>query len=120
MPFAVNLTCDTGSFAGGTSRSEAWIRAGIAPSTPTGGIASIGTATLGTDTRYNNCMTVGIWRGALWEDLYEFGASFTRGKYELYVNYAQQDYNEMCTFTCWNNLMGDPAGELWTGGAAGR
>jgi hypothetical protein len=59
-------------------------------------------------------MTAGIWRGALWEGLYQFGASFTRGKYELYVNYAQQDYNSMCIFTCWNNLMGDAAGELWT------
>jgi len=114
MPYAVNLTCDTGSFASGTARSEAWIRAGVPPNTPTGGIASIGTATTGTDTRHNNCMTAGIWRGALWEDLYEFGASFTRGKYELYINYAQQDYNEMCIFTCWNNLMGDAAGELWT------
>jgi hypothetical protein len=115
MPFAVNLTCDTGSFAGGTSRSEAWIRAGsTSPLTPTGGIASVGTATLGTDTRHNNCMTGGIWRGALWEGLYQFGASLTRGKYELYVNYAQQDYSRMCTFTSWNNLMGDAAGELWT------
>jgi hypothetical protein len=115
MPFAVNLTCDTGSFAAGTARSEAWIRAGIPPNTPTGGIASVGTATLGTDTRHNNCMMAGIWRGVLWEDLFQFGSSLTRGKYELYVNYAQHDYNEMCTFTCWNNLMGDAAGELWTG-----
>jgi hypothetical protein len=115
MPYAVNLTCDTGSFASGTSRSEAWIRAGNPPNTPTGGIASVGTATTGTDTRHNNCMTGGIWRGALWEGLYRFGASFTRGKYELYINYAQQDYNDMCIFTCWNNLMGDAAGELWTG-----
>jgi hypothetical protein len=115
MPYAVNLTCDTGSFASGTARSEAWIRAGNPPSTPTGGIASIGTATSGTDTRHNNCMTAGIWRGALWEELYQFGASFTRGKYELYVNYYPMDYNELCIFTCWNNLMGDAAGELWTG-----
>jgi hypothetical protein len=115
LPFAVNLTCDTGSFAGGTSRSEAWLRAGIPPSTPTGGIASIGTATLGTDTRHNNCMMAGIWRGVFWEDLFQFGPSLTRGQYELYVNYAEHDYNEMCTFTCWNNLMGDAAGEMWTG-----
>jgi hypothetical protein len=60
-------------------------------------------------------MTAGIWRGALWEGLYQFGASFTRGKYELYVNYNPWDYNSMCIFTCWNNLMGDAAGELWTG-----
>jgi hypothetical protein len=114
MPYAVNCTCDTGSFANGTSRTEAWIRAGTPPSTPNGGIASVGTATLGTDTRHNNCMVHGIWRGVFWEDLFRFGESLTRGKYELYINYARMDATEMATFTCWNNLMGDPAGEMWT------
>ena len=116
MPYAINLTCDTGSYASGTARSEAWIRAGSTTTmTPTGGIASVGTATLGTHTRYNNCCTYGIWRGVFWEDLYEFGTSFSRGKYELYVNYGVQDYGGAATFIHWNNLMGDPAGEMWTG-----
>jgi len=114
MPFAVNLTCDTGSFASGTARSESWIRAGVPPSTPTGGIASIGTATTGTHTRYNNCMHGGIWRAPLWEGLYHFGQCLTRGKYELYINYAVMEMNAAQRFTCWNNLMGDAAGELWT------
>jgi len=117
MPFALNPTCDTGSFNSGTSRSEAWIRAGLpgSPPIPTGGIASIGTATLGTHTRYNNCVTYGVWRGVFWEDITSFGGAFTRGKYELYLNYAQGDPGGAQSFTHWNNLMGDPAGELWTG-----
>jgi len=115
MPFAVNLTCGTGSFSS-YSRSEAWIRAGNTTTmAPTGGIASIGTATLGTTTRHNNCMYYGIWRGVFWENMFRFGESLTRGKYELYVNYSRMDFNRMCYFTCWNNLMGDPAGEIWTG-----
>ncbi len=115
MPFAVNLTCDTGSFASGTSRSEAWIRAGnTSPITPSGGIASIGTATTGTHTRYNNCFTFGIWRGALWEGMYRFGEALTRGKLEMYINYFRQEPSYAQRFICWNNLMGDAAGELWT------
>jgi len=114
MPFAVNLTCDTGSFAHGTSRSEAWLRGGAPPSTPTAGIASIGTSTTGTHTRYNNCITNGIWRAAYWEGQYHFGEALTRGKYELYVNYAVPEMSYCQRYTCWNNLMGDAAGELWT------
>jgi len=116
MSFGTFLTCGTGSFAAGTSRSEAWIRAGSTTyMIPSAGIAGVGTATTGTHTRYNNCMTYGIWRGALWEEAYEFGAAVTRGKYELYLNYGSHDYTNAQTFTHWNNLMGDSAGELWTG-----
>lgn len=116
MAYAVISTCGTGSWAGGTARSEAFMRAGLwgDPPIPTGGIASVGTATTGTHTRYNNCLTYGIWRGVFWEDLHEFGASLTRGKYELYVNYGVADPSGAATFTHWNNLMGDPAGEMWT------
>ncbi|MCK4981202.1 MAG: hypothetical protein KAS62_12450, partial [Candidatus Delongbacteria bacterium] len=42
LPFAVFMTCATGSFASGTSRSEAFIRAGTVTS-PKGAIAAIGT-----------------------------------------------------------------------------
>jgi Peptidase family C25/Propeptide_C25/FlgD Ig-like domain len=115
MPFAVILTCDTGSFAGGFARSEAFMRGGAPPNIPTAGIASIGTATLGTHTRYNNCMTYGIWRSAFGEQQYEFGAMLSRGKYELYLNYNAHESNWVNIFSSWNNLMGDPAGELWTG-----
>jgi hypothetical protein len=115
MPYAVNLTCGTGSFGSETSISEAWIRAGTPPSSPKGGIASVGTATWGTDTRHNNCITAGIWHAIMWEDLYQFGASLTRGKYALYANYALMDYDRMLAFIHWNNLMGDAAGEMWTG-----
>ena len=113
MPYAVTVTCGTGGFASGTCISEAWIRAGVPPSAPTGGIAAVSTAG-STHTRYNNCMIYGIWRGVLYEDLYAFGASLTRGKYELFLNYMPFDYTGCAQFTHWNNLMGDPAGEMWT------
>ncbi|MBD3235689.1 MAG: hypothetical protein GF330_03185, partial [Candidatus Eisenbacteria bacterium] len=114
MPYAVNITCSTGSYAGGTARSEAWIRAGTAPDGVKGGIASIGTATSGTHTRYNNCMMYGVWRAIYWEDLFTFGESLTRGKYELYINYSVGDPGAYGTWVHLNNLMGDAAGEIWT------
>ena len=114
LPYCVNLTCGTGSFASGYAISEAWPRATDGDGNPIGGVASIGTATLSTHTRYNNCATYGIWRSIYWEDEFEFGPSLTRGKYELYLNYQVADPGGCSNFTHWNNLMGDPGGELWT------
>ena len=115
MPFAPTITCGTGSFSGGTARSEAWIRAGLPPDIPTGGIASVGTATTGTVTRYNNCVTYGFWRAVFIEDAYPFGEIFNRGKVELVLNYYENDPGGGMNHVHWNNLMGDPAGEIWTG-----
>ncbi len=114
MPFCVTITCDTGSFASGTSRTEMFLRVGTPPDNPKGGIGAIGTATLGTHTRYNNCMHYGIFRGLLWEDQYEMGAALTRGKLELYMNYSEVESTRVEIFSHWNNLIGDPAGEVWT------
>jgi hypothetical protein len=56
----------------------------------------------------------GIFRGLYWEKLWTFGQSLTRGKYELYLDYWGHSSSEVWWFMNWNNLMGDPAGELWT------
>ncbi len=114
MPFAVNITCQTGTFSNTTCLSEAWIRSGDSPTEPNGAVASIGTATGGTHTRYNNCVTYGIWQAPLHEGEFRFGPCLTRGRYELYLNYAAEDMINVQIFSHWNNLMGDPAGELWT------
>ena len=82
---------------------------------PKGGIGAIGTATTGTHTRFNNCIHYGIMYGLIYQDLFTMGAALTRGKYELYVNYQAVDPNRVTIWSYWNNLMGDPAGECWTG-----
>jgi hypothetical protein len=112
MPFTPTLTCGTGSFAGGTAMSEAWIRAGVVPDRPTGAIASIGMSTLSTVTKYNNALMYGIWHAILVEDQFHFGQASVRGKYELFVNYGTGGSGP--NHTHWCNLMGDPAGEIWT------
>jgi len=111
--FAIVVTCDTGSFDGGTARSEAFLRAGTAAS-PRAAVGAIGTSTIGTHTRYNNCYTYGTYQGLLYEDQWEMGAAHTRGKYELYANYQQTEPTSVIKFTHWNNLMGDPACRVWS------
>ncbi len=111
LPFAVILTCDTGSFATDvTCRSEAFLRAANG-----GGMAAIGTATTGTHTRYNNCMFLGITHGVLNTGEHRVGPALTRGKLNLYTNYIANEPQEAQVWSHWNSLMGDPATEMWTG-----
>jgi len=111
LPFAIILTCDTGSFSDDTTcRSEAFLR-----NTNGGGIASIGTATNGTHTRYNNCMFLGITDHITGSGDFRVGPALTRGKLNFYANYWQTEQSKVWTWSTWNNLMGDPATEIWTG-----
>ena len=113
LPFSVIITCDTGTFYSGTAVSEGFLRAGTAAN-PKGGIGAIGTATTGTHTGLNNCMTYGILYGLLYEGDYTMGAALTRGKYEMYLNFQQRDPHHVTIWCYWNNLMGDPGIECWT------
>ncbi len=111
LPFACILTCDTGSFWSDTTcRSEAFLRAPNG-----GGIASVGTATIGTHTRYNNCMFLGINNGILNSEEHRVGPALTRGKLNLYNNYYANEWQNVWVWSTWNNLMGDPATEIFTG-----
>ncbi|MFO7895611.1 MAG: C25 family cysteine peptidase [Candidatus Cloacimonadales bacterium] len=114
LPFAAILTCGTGSFASGTSRSEAFLRAG-SPTIPKGAIGSVGTATMGTHTTFNNCVDTGMFYGIFAEENYSMGMSLLRGKLNLYLTYPDNPNNKVDIFSHWNTLMGDPGLELWTG-----
>lgn len=110
LPFVVTLTCDTGSFwTDTTCRSEAFLRAPGG-----GGIASIGTATTGTHTRYNDSMFQGIIDHVLLSGDPRLGPALSRGKLHMYANYGQVEPEAVAIWSVWNNLMGDPATPLWT------
>jgi Peptidase family C25/Propeptide_C25/Carboxypeptidase regulatory-like domain/FlgD Ig-like domain len=113
LPVAVIPTCATGSFAGGTAISEMFLKAGT-PSQPKGAIASYGTATISTHTCFNNCIDAGTYYGIFADNIYNMGGALTRGKLNLYMNYPNQP-GYVNDFSNWNNLMGDPGMELWTG-----
>jgi len=111
LPFAVIMTCDTGSFLSDSNcRSEAFLRASNG-----GGVAAIGTATLGTHTRYNNCMFQGVLEGCLNSGDTRTGPALTRGKLNMYQNYQLVEPDEVLIWSTWNNLMGDPATPIYTG-----
>ena len=113
IPYAVQITCNTGDFGGNSAdESEAWLRAGTA-SQPKGGIACVGTATASTKTRFNNTIASGLWFGLIQEGIHELGPSLFRGKLELFNAY-QQDFSYVQNFSYWNNLMGDPTTDMWS------
>ncbi len=113
LPFATILTCGTGGFTG-TCRSEVFARAGSSTN-PKGAIAAVGTATSGTHTCFNNCVTAGMYEGIFNLDIFTTGGALVNGKYNLYVNYPQNPSNYVNIFSHWNSLMGDPSISLFTG-----
>ncbi|RLC49513.1 MAG: hypothetical protein DRZ79_05865, partial [Candidatus Cloacimonadota bacterium] len=114
LPFVVTITCGTGSFEGTSdATTEAFLKAG-SPGAPKGGIGSIGTATWGTHTCFNNCVDAGVYYGIFTDKIYTMGGSLLRGKLNLYLNYPDNPNNKVNIFSVWNNLMGDPGLELWT------
>ena len=113
LPFVTILTCGTGSF-GGDARSEEFLRVGTS-SVPKGAIGAVGTSTSGTHTLYNNCVSVGIYHGIFMEDLHYAGVALERGRLNLNQTYPSTSNNYVKIFSHWNNLMGDPTTELWTG-----
>jgi len=115
LPAAVVITCGTGTFNSTyeESVSECWLREGTL-STPAGAIGCIGTATSGTHTRQNNIMDTGVFYGLFAKHLYNFGAALVEAKIQL-VNAFPFDQSSQTSFSYWNNLMGDPSVECWTG-----
>lgn len=113
LSVATVITCGTGSFASGTSISESFIRAGT-PSQPKGAVVSIGTATLGTHTMFNNAVDLGFYYGVFADGLETPSAALVRGTLHLYQTYPSNPNSFVSIFTHWNNLMGDPALRMWT------
>ena len=110
-PFAVFITCGTGGFSS-TCLSESLFRAGTV-SNPQGAVASIGTATSGTHTLFNNIVNMGIYDGIFPKGITTAGGAMTAGRLSLLNTYPSNPNNWVSIFSHWTNLMGDPALELW-------
>ncbi|MBI65091.1 MAG: hypothetical protein CMG64_02200 [Candidatus Marinimicrobia bacterium] len=111
-PFASFITCGTGDF-NWTSLSEEFFRAGTVTN-PKGAVASVGTATTGTHTLFNNIMSMGIFDGIFPKELHTAGAAVANGRLSLYHTYPSNPSNKVSIFSHWLNLIGDPALHLWT------
>ncbi len=115
LPFVVILTCLTGDFEGITDcMSERFLKAG-SPTNPKGGIAAVSTATGYTHTCFNNLIDAGIYAGIFADEIYNPGGALVKAKIDLYNNYPDNPYDFVNKLSHWNNLMGDPGLELWTG-----
>ena len=109
---AVILTCDTGSFASGTARTEALLRLGSS-SAPRGGISAVGMATSGTHTQFNNILSGGIFYGLLACGMRTMGEAQFQGKMNLYNAYEEAAPTYVEIFSHWCNLIGDPSLDVW-------
>ncbi|MCK4312741.1 MAG: hypothetical protein KAW88_08420, partial [Candidatus Cloacimonetes bacterium] len=115
LPVMVFLTCGTGDFTGYSNcESEYALKVG-SPSLPKGAIAAIGTATMYTHTCFNNCVAAGTFCGIFVDKIYNMGGALTRGKLNLYESFPNNPNSWVNKFSYWNNLMGDPGMEVWTG-----
>ena len=111
-PFTTFLTCGTGDY-NSTSLSEDFFRAGSV-SNPKGAVASIGTATTGTHTMFNNIVGMGIYDGIFSKKMQLVGSVVANAKLSLLNTYPDNPSDRVSIFSFWNNLIGDPALLLWT------
>jgi len=114
LPFLMTLTCDTGSFSEQTKCiAEDLFSAGSSVS-PKGAVAVVATAQPYTHTAFNNIVTMGMYEGIFIDEVSTAGESLVYGKLALNEIYPQNPNNNVYFFASWNNLMGDPATQLWT------
>ncbi len=108
LTITIILTCSTGTFYSGTSITESIVRAGSAAS-PTGGVCSIGLATSGTHTTFNNNLNGGIMGYLFQEGGWTMGAANNRGKFHLWEAYGISKPERVQFFSTICNLIGDSA-----------
>ncbi|MBL7033475.1 MAG: hypothetical protein ISR91_04955 [Candidatus Delongbacteria bacterium] len=114
LPFVVDITCSTGDFVNDYCLSEGFYQVGTLAN-PRGAVASIGTATSGTNTRCNNVVDLGIFGGIFDYLLPTAGEALFQGKFDLWMSYHEVNSSYVTNFSNWNNLMGDPSLELRMG-----
>ncbi len=114
LPFIATLTCGTGSFATETTcMTESLYRAGTSVS-PKGAVAVIGTAQSYTHTAFNNIVDMGIFDGLFVHNVATAGEATVYGKLAINEIYPQNPNDNVYLFATWNNLLGDPATQMWT------
>ncbi|MFH1010736.1 MAG: C25 family cysteine peptidase [bacterium] len=115
LPFMVTITCGTNDFNTDNAYSsicEFLLKAG-STSNPTGVIGAVGTSSMATHTRFNNCLVGGVFQGLLREGNYTMGGSVSRSKVELRLNYPA-DSSYVHDFCHYESLIGDPAVDVYT------
>jgi len=114
LPFLMTLTCGVNNYdTENESVVEALLRAGTV-SNPSGAVAVVGTSQSYTHTAFNNIVTMGMYEGMFIDEVTTTGEATVYGKLALNEIYPQNPNNNVYYFASWNNLMGDPATQIWT------
>jgi len=108
---ATIITCSTGSFAG-SSNTELLFRAGSS-SAPTGSVSSIGMATSGTHTQFNNILQGGLYSGIQSFGMRNMGEALVNAEVDMWLAYGVCATNYAKMFIHWCNQMGDPSMDIW-------
>jgi hypothetical protein len=111
LPVVLTITCGTGDFNQGTCLSEAWMLSGT-PSTLSGGVCGIATATVHTWVHFNNTVSGGFVYNICNLGVHHLGLALAGAKAQLGIAFPN-DAGER-KFVRWNNLMGEPSLALWT------
>ncbi len=111
---AVFITCNTGSFGGGTATTEQVVRYGTEASLG-GSVTAIGMATSSTHTPMNNCLNVGIFHGIYPLGMRDMGSALLVGKLYLNSIYGVSNATQAYNFAGFCNLMGDPTATVYVG-----
>ena len=114
LSITVLLTCSTGTYYSGTSVTEAVVRAGTSAS-PTGGVCSIGMATSGTHTAFNNSLNGGIMGHLFQEGGWTMGGAMGRGKHHLWEAYGVSKPDRVQIHTTLCNMIGDSSLRVYKG-----
>ncbi|MBZ0263926.1 hypothetical protein K8I28_04590 [bacterium] len=116
LPIVTSYTCNTGDFGNenhNKSFGEYWITAGTY-NTPRGATAFIGSTDLHTNSKYNNPLLIGFYRGIYDEGITNISAALQRAKLELMAGFPLENQQEMNEFYSQvYHVLGDPALQMW-------
>jgi hypothetical protein len=107
LPIVTTITCDTGSFAIGLSRTEAFLRAGT-PQVPAGAVAAIGCSTADTHTTFNNLVDGSFYEALFQYDMETIGQALLYAKNQLFTVFSESQPGILPYNFQIFNLMGDP------------
>lgn len=115
-PVATLFTEQTGNFAGGTSYTEAFLRAGT-PTTQGGAVAAVGYFTSSIHEPYTTAMAAGFYHGLLRHGLQDVGQCLFHAKTQHELNLPPGS-GIANIYSYWCNLIGDPGTEMLAGAPA--
>ncbi len=105
-----SIVCGTGNYGVDVCFGETYIRMGT-QAAPKGGPAFFGATDGNTHTQWNNPITIGFYRGLLYDDIYHFAMAAVAGKMRQKTVYPRAQSTIQQYFHTYN-MLGDPELEM--------